>query len=72
MEKLIITCNPDNFPSRKTCEHIGAKLNAIVDLPSHNDMLPRGREGKMYFRVVIIELTKERLFIELHHEAAAD
>ncbi|TGY40145.1 GNAT family N-acetyltransferase [Clostridium sartagoforme] len=26
MEKLIITCNPDNFPSRRTCEKSGLKL----------------------------------------------
>ena len=42
MKKLIITCNPENIPSRKTCEYVGAKLVEIVDLPPHNDMYKRG------------------------------
>ncbi|MDQ0875974.1 RimJ/RimL family protein N-acetyltransferase [Paenibacillus sp. V4I3] len=49
MEKLIITCNPDNFPSRKTCEYIGAKLNVIVELPPHNDMYLEGERQKCIF-----------------------
>lgn len=46
MEKLIITCNPDNWPSRKTCERIGAKLVEIADLPEHNEMYKRGDRQK--------------------------
>jgi predicted acetyltransferase len=42
MNKLIITCNPENIPSRKTCEYVGAQLIEIVDLPPHNDMYQRG------------------------------
>ena len=33
LETLLITCNPDNIPSRKTCEKLGAVLSGIVDLP---------------------------------------
>lgn len=49
MNKLIITCNPDNFPSRKTCEYVGANLLEIVDLPPHNDMYQRGERQKCIF-----------------------
>jgi tagatose 1,6-diphosphate aldolase len=37
MGVLWITCNPDNWPSRRTCEWIGATLVEIVDLPPDND-----------------------------------
>ena len=35
---VIITCNPDNFPSRRTCERLGGKLLEIAELPEDNDM----------------------------------
>jgi len=35
MNRLIITCNPENFPSRKTCEKAGLKLKEIVDLSQY-------------------------------------
>ncbi|WP_284640816.1 GNAT family N-acetyltransferase [Paenibacillus silviterrae] len=50
MENLIITCNPDNIPSRKTCEYIGAKLNDIVDLPPYNDMYLEGERQKCIYK----------------------
>jgi len=40
---LIITCSPDNFPSRITCEKAGLKLKEIVDLPPHNELYQRGK-----------------------------
>lgn len=30
---VVITCDPDNQPSRKTCEHLGARLERTVDVP---------------------------------------
>ncbi|MED0963843.1 GNAT family N-acetyltransferase [Bacillus paramycoides] len=42
MKKLLITCNPDNIPSRKTCEKIDAQLREIVDLPPNHDLYERG------------------------------
>lgn len=42
MQKLIITCNPDNYPSRKVCEKIGIELKEIVDLPTYNEMYISG------------------------------
>lgn len=35
---VIITCNPDNIPSRRTCERLGGKLLEIAELPEDNDM----------------------------------
>lgn len=41
-DTLWITCNPDNQPSRRTCEILGCKLVEIVDLPEDIDMYRRG------------------------------
>ena len=38
MPYLIITCNPDNLPSRRTCERLGGQLLEIAELPEDNDM----------------------------------
>lgn len=46
MDHVIITNNPDNMPSRRTCEIIGAKLIEIVDLPEDNDMYKEGERQK--------------------------
>lgn len=32
-ESVVITCDPDNYPSRKTCEKLGATLERIVPVP---------------------------------------
>ena len=47
---VIITCNPDNWPSRKTCEYAGGTLLEICDLPEDNDMYLRGEHSKCIFR----------------------
>lgn len=49
MDRLIITCNPDNWPSRRTCEKIGSSLKEIVDLPEDNDMYLEGEKQKCIF-----------------------
>ncbi|SJZ56212.1 GNAT family N-acetyltransferase [Anaerorhabdus furcosa] len=33
MDQLIITCNPDNIASKKTCEKLDGNLVEIVDVP---------------------------------------
>lgn len=49
MDRIIITCNPNNPPSRKTCEKSGLKLKEIVDLPEHNDLYKQGeRQACIY------------------------
>ena len=50
MDVLWITCNPDNIPSRNTCEWIGAQLIEIVDLPSESDMYAEGDRQKCRYR----------------------
>ncbi|MFA6322037.1 MAG: GNAT family N-acetyltransferase [Candidatus Buchananbacteria bacterium] len=47
---LWVTCNPENIPSRKTCELAGGKLVEIVDLPKHNDQYLRGERKKCRYR----------------------
>ena len=53
MDVLWITCNPDNWASRKTCEWIGATLVEIVDLPPENDQYQRGDRQKCRYRWMI-------------------
>ena len=50
LKYVIITCNPDNYASRKTCEYAGGKLLEIAELPPDNDMRERGETEKCIFR----------------------
>ena len=51
MEYVIITCNPDNRASRKTCEYAGGELAEIVELPEDNDMrLESGETHKCIYK----------------------
>lgn len=52
MEYLIITCNPDNWASRKTCEYVGGVLLEVVELPEDNGMrVEDGELAKCIYRV---------------------
>lgn len=53
MDVLWITCNPDNWASRRTCEWIGATLVEVVDLPSDNDQYLEGQRQKCRYRWVL-------------------
>ncbi len=56
MEYVIITCNPDNWPSRKTCEYAGGKLLEIVELPEDNLMrVEDGETEKCIYRFDLTE-----------------
>ena len=46
MDRLWITCDPDNWASRRTCELIGARLVEIVDVPPDNEIYRRGERRK--------------------------
>lgn len=50
---VMITCNPDNLPSRKTLEHFvqegQSEMLQIVDLPPHNEMYQDGERQKCLF-----------------------
>lgn len=50
METLWITCNPDNFASRRTCEIAGGEMIEIVDLPEDSDMYLEGERQKCRYR----------------------
>lgn len=47
---LWITVNPDNYPSRRTCEILGCEMVEIVDLPEDNEMYRRGEKQKCRYR----------------------
>lgn len=49
MTQVVITCNPDNLPSRRTIERLGARLDAIVDIPSGNELYLFGDRQKCRF-----------------------
>lgn len=53
MDVLWITCNPDNWASRKTCLGLGAHLVEEVELPPENDMYARGDRRKCRYRWVL-------------------
>ena len=50
MDYLIITCNPNNYASRKTCEFAGGILKEIVELPEDNDMRLEGEIHECIYR----------------------
>ena len=53
MSYLIITCNPENLPSRRTCEILGMRLIEIARLPAYNDMYKEGEREKCVFEMVL-------------------
>lgn len=53
MNALIITCNPDNWASRRTIEHAGGVLREIVDLPEDNDMYTSGERQKCIYDITL-------------------
>ena len=52
-EELWITCNPDNWASRRTCERLGAQFVDIVDVPPDSDLFGPGSEQKCRYRLVL-------------------
>lgn len=53
LDPLWITCNPDNWASRRTCELVGARLVEIVDVPSDNPIYLNGEPRKCRYRLDI-------------------
>jgi tagatose 1,6-diphosphate aldolase len=51
LNPLWITCNPDNIPSQRTCEILGAKFIEIVDLQENSVMYKRGERQKCRYRL---------------------
>ena len=53
MDVIWITCDPENWASRKTCEAVGADLVEIVDLPEGCDLYERGGRQVCRYRWVL-------------------
>lgn len=53
LKTVWITCNPDNYASRRTCEIVGATFTEIVDLPEDIDMYREGERQKCRYRLDI-------------------
>ena len=51
LKPLWITCNPDNSPSRRTCELVGGKLIEIVPIPRSNPLYAPNTTWKCRYRV---------------------
>src|SRR4029450_8908872 len=51
LNPLWITCNPDNYASRRTCELIGTTLVDIGDLPPDTDLYREGDRQKCRYRL---------------------
>ncbi len=48
---LWITCNPDNYASRRTCERLGAEYVDIVKVPEDNPLYSQGDREKCRYRL---------------------
>lgn len=46
LKTLWITVNPDNYPSRRTCEILGCEMVEIIDIPEYLDMYRQGERQK--------------------------
>jgi tagatose 1,6-diphosphate aldolase len=46
MRELWITCNPDNWASRRTCERLGGEMIDIVAVPADHPLYERGEKEK--------------------------
>ena len=51
IKSLWITCNPDNYASRRTCEALGARLISIVPVPEGDPLFMRGEREKCRYRI---------------------
>jgi len=51
---LWITCNPDNLPSRRTCERLGGQLVEIVPIPMEHPLYRRGETEKCRYRIDLV------------------
>jgi tagatose 1,6-diphosphate aldolase len=53
LKTLWITCNPDNWASRRSCELAGATFVEIVNLPPDTDLYRAGDRQKCRYRLDI-------------------
>lgn len=55
VHNLIITCNPENISSRRTCEELGAEFIEIVDVPKDSPYYSASESKKCRYRWVFLE-----------------
>lgn len=55
IESLCITANPENTPSRKTCEHLGCLLESIAAVPREFRAVCAGAEYKCRYLMILNE-----------------
>ncbi len=53
MDKLIITCSPENIPSRKTLEKLGGNLLEVKDVPTSHWLYKRGETMKNIYEYIL-------------------
>ena len=51
MERVIVTCQPENLASAKTCEHCGGELLEIADIPQTSEMYAQGKRKVRVYRI---------------------
>ncbi len=56
LDHLMITCDPDNLASRKTCEALGAELLGIVEVPKDSIDYAMGHLQKCQYRVELLDI----------------
>ncbi len=49
MKEIIITCNPDNYASRRTCELSGCILKEIVEVPKDHELIEQEEYQKCIY-----------------------
>jgi tagatose 1,6-diphosphate aldolase len=51
LRTLWVTCNPDNWASRRTCERLGMTMIDIVSVPEDEPLHARGETVKCRYRL---------------------
>lgn len=54
MMSLWITCQPDNGPSRRTLQRLGAEFVGLVDVPASYPLRAGAERKKMCFRLMLV------------------
>jgi predicted acetyltransferase len=53
LRPLWITTDPDNPPSRRTCERLGGRMIEVVEIPPNHLLYARGQRRKCRYRIDI-------------------
>jgi tagatose 1,6-diphosphate aldolase len=53
IDPLVVTCDPENVASRRSCERAGAKLIEIVNVPAGNPIHREGHPRKCVYHLSV-------------------